>query len=266
MRRTVDPRFGVDVPRSDGRRTERAKSFRFAVTWTSLTAHLELREAVARTSAAAAKAAPAAKYNQANLRTLAVITVPSAIEKPETQSESTGRWEMVVPKMVRADRVPRALTKAAPFGDELRNGDVNRPIPIPAFASLGTPLPPFLSKVLAVIGRRTRALLAAPDKPVDAPSWSRPDSPRLGFANGAASRSQVLQLNAPNSSIPGEETFAPNEDAKDRNAVRELLLSKITKALRDRSQSPKSTFAINQQKERWPTDALRDEPRESPLP
>lgn len=228
-----------------------------------MTAHLELREAVAWTSAAAAKAAPAPKYKPANL---ALISVPSVLEKPETRSESTGRWEMVVPKMVRADRVPQALTEAAAFGDQLSNGDVHRPIPIPAFASLGTPLPPFLSKILAAIGRRTRALLAAPAKPADAvPSWSPPDLPRLAFANGAASRSRVLQLNAPNSPIPGEKPFAPNEDAKDRNAVRELLLSKITKALRDRSQSPTSTFAINQQRERWPTDALRDEPGESPL-
>jgi hypothetical protein len=266
MRRSVDPRFGVNVPRSDGRRTEEARSFRFAVTWTSVTAHLELREAAERTSAPAGKTTQAAKHNQASLPALAVITVPPRIQKPETRSESSARWEMVVPKMVRADRVSRALIKAAPFTDQLRNGDVYRPISIPTFASLDTPLTSFLSRALTVIERRTRSLLAGPAKAKDAiPSWSRLDSPRLALSNGRASRLQVLRLNAPSSPIPSENQFATNEDTKDRHAVRELLLSKIVRTLRGRSQSVDSTFAINHEEERWPKAPIRDEPEESAL-
>jgi hypothetical protein len=261
LRRSVDPRFGVNVPRSDGYRTEPAKSFRFAVTWTSVTAHLELREAAEWTSTTAGKTTQAVKHNQSSVASFAAVAVPPLIQKPETWPESSARWEMVVPKMVRADRVSQALTKAAPFTDQLRNGDVCLPISIPTFASLDTLLPPFLSRALAVIGRRTRSLLAGPAKPVDAvPSWSRLDSPRLALASGRASRLQVLQLNTPSSPMPGENQFATNENTNERHAARELLLSKIARTARGRSQRVDSTLAINHQEERWPKVPIRDEP------
>jgi hypothetical protein len=238
--RSVDPRFGVNVPRSDGGRTEPAKRFRFAITWTSLTAHLELRDAAELMSAAAGKSPQGVK--QSSLAALAGVAAPPRIQRPETQSDSSARWEMVVPKMVRADRVSPALTNAAPFADH-RNGDVYPPISIPTFASAGNPLSPLLSRTLAVIGRRTRSLLAGPAKPVEiAPFWSRLDATQLTIANGRASRLQVLQLNAPSSPIPAKNQVVKNEDIKDRRAVRELLLSKIISTLRSHSRSVNSTF------------------------
>src|SRR5947209_5102864 len=120
--RSVDPRFGFNVPRSIGGRAELAQRFRFATTWASLTAHLELREAAELMSAAARESAQGVK--QASLAAIAGVAAPSWSQRPETRSDSNARWEMVVPKMVRADRVPPALSKAAPFADH-RNGDVD---------------------------------------------------------------------------------------------------------------------------------------------
>ena len=235
--RSIDPRFGANVLRSDGGRGEHAKRFRYTITWTSLTAHLELRCANELMPAAAAgKAVQGVK--PASLVALAGVAPPPRILRPETRSDSIGRWEMVVPKMVRADRVSPPLNEAAPFAN-YRNGDVYPPISIPMFASLGNPSSPFLSRALSSIGRRTRSLLAGPAKPIDR---SRLDSPWFSLANGRASRSQVLQLNAPSSPIPAENQIAKNGDIEGRHALRELLLSKVTSTLRGHSRSANSTF------------------------
>jgi hypothetical protein len=218
--RSIDPRFGVNAPRSGGRSREPAARFRFAITWTSLTAHLELREAAEWTWAVLGERAEGVK--QSSLAALAEVAVPALIQRPETRFDSSARWEMVVPKMVRADRLSPALTEAAPLTDH-RNGDVHPPIAIPTFASAGNPLSPLLSRVLSVIGRRTRPLLAGPANPTETePFWSGLDAPQSTIANNRAS-----------SPIAARNQIAETAGINDRRAVRELLLAKITGTLRN---------------------------------
>jgi hypothetical protein len=229
--RSTDPRFGVNAPCSGGYHTEPAKRFRFAVTWTSLTSHLDLRQAVARTSTTAAIAFP-------------------PIERPEPRFESDARWEMVVPKMVRTDRGPKALPPA-PITNN-RNGDIYPPISIPEVLSLESARPRLLSRAFAAIERCTRSILAGPAKPIDAiPLWSRLHSPHLAVANGRSRSLQVLQLSAPSSPIASENQSAKPRDTQDRHAVRELLLSKITDALRSHSGNVDRRVAMDHRQERW---------------
>ena len=233
--RSADPRFGVDAPCSDGRRTEPAKPFHFAITWTSLTGHLVLREAVERTSAVASHSA--AEMKQPSFAAAAGIAV-MPLERPKPRSDSDARWEMVVPKMVRPDRASNALP-AAPIHDK-RTRDICTPIYSPTLTSFDNARTPLISRAFAAIGRRTRLLLAGPAKTNDAiPLWSRLDSPGFALANGRASRLQVLQLSAPGPSISAD-NIAQQEVAKDRHAMRELLLSKITSTLRSQSRSADS--------------------------
>src|SRR5579872_3950279 len=180
--RSADPRFGVNAPCSDGRRMEPAKPFHFAITWRSLTGHLALREAVERTSAAASR--PACEIKQPNFAAPAGIAV-MPFERPETRSDSDARWEMVVPKMVRPDRGPKALP-TAPIADHL-NRNIYSPIYAPTLTSFDSVRTPLLSRAFAAIGRRTRLLLAGPAKAIDAISlWSPFDSPGFALANGRA--------------------------------------------------------------------------------
>jgi hypothetical protein len=238
--RSVGPRFGVNAPCSDGRRTEPAKPFHFAVRWTSLTRHLALREAVEPPSLTASR--PACEMKQPSFAAPAVIAV-TPFERPEARFDSDTRWEMVVPKMVRPDRAAKALS-AAPIADS-RNRDTYPPIYAPTLACLDNARTPLLSRAFAAIGRRTRLLLAGPARTVDAiSSWSRLDSPGFALANGRASRLQVLQLNAPSPSISAE-NIAEQEGLKDQHAVRELLLSKITSRLRSRSGSADSGLKVS---------------------
>lgn len=186
--KSVAPRFGVNGPRSGSGRAEQAKSFHFAVTWTSVAAHLNLIEAVAVNS------------NQATLAAVAAVAVLPPIQKPQVQPESSARWEMVVPKMDRVNRIPQVSTNVDPDARQLGNGDVYPPPSIPALAGiLNTQPAPFLTRAFALMGRR-----------------------------GRASKLQLLQLNAPGSP-------SPDDKPADRHAGRELLLSKITQSLRSRS-------------------------------
>jgi len=229
--RSADLRFGVDAPCSDGRRTEPAKPFHFAITWTSLTGHLALRETVERTRATASH--PAREMKQPTFAAAAGIAV-TPFESPKPRSDSDARWEMVVPKMVRPYRESKALP-AAPINDK-RNRDIYEPIYSPTLTSFDNARTPLISRAFAAIGRRTRLLLAGPAKTVDAiPSFSRLDSPGFTLANGRAGRLQVLQLSAPGPAISAE-SIAQQEGAKDRHAMRELLLSKITSTLRSQAQ------------------------------
>lgn len=237
---SVEPRFGVNVPPSDAHRAKPARSFRFGVTWTSLTTGLQLRPAAELTSAAAGT------YPKATQSSLAVLA--AAARQPlnlgaQTRSDSSPRWEMVVPKMVRPERVSPDLIKAAPPVQH-RNHEIYTAIPVSTPASLRKPLPESLASVLAAIGRRTKSLLAGPGKTIDAaPVWSHFDRQRLAFA-ARTSRLQVLQLSAPSSPLPVETRNAENEDRENRHAVRELLLSKITSRLRV-SEKPGSPYSYD---------------------
>ena len=255
--RSADPRFGVNASRSNGRRTEPAKPFHFAITWTALTSHLTLRDAVERTSATASH--PAREMKQQSFAALADIAV-TPLERPETRSDSEARWEMVVPKMVRPERGSKALPKA-PIHDN-RNRDTYPPIYTPTLTFLDNARTPLLSRAFAAIGRRTRLLLAGPAKIIDAtiPLWSRLDSPGFALANGTASRLQVLQLSAPSPSISVENRVAQEGGLEDRHALRELLLSKITSTLRSQSRRAESGLTVSYPEERWSEVSLKDDP------
>jgi len=245
--RSAEPRFGVDAPCSDGRRKELAKPFHFAITWTSLTGHLALREAVERTPTTASH--PAGNMKQPRLAALAGIAV-TPLERPETRCDSDARWEMVVPKMVRPDRGSKALPTAQ--ATDNRNRDIYPPIYTPTLTCIDNPRTPLLSRAFAAIGRCTRLLLAGPAKTVDAiPVWSRLDSPRFAWANGRPGRLQVLQLSAPGPSILVENPIAQQEDLKNRLAARELLLSKITSTLRSQSRSADSGLKVSRPERPW---------------
>jgi hypothetical protein len=254
--RSADPRFGVSAPCSEGGPTEPAKPFHFAITWKSLTGHLTLREAVERTSATASH--PAGEMKQASFAARAGIAA-TPLERPETRCDSDARWEMVVPKMVRPDRGSKALP-TAPIADN-RNRDIYPPIYPPTLPCLDNPRTPLLSRAFAAIGRCTRLLLAGPAKTIDPiPLWSRLDSPGFALANGRASGLQVLQLSAPGPSISAQDPIAQQEGLKDRHAVRELLLSKITSTLRSQSRSAHSGLKVSRPEMQWSEVPVKDEP------
>jgi hypothetical protein len=250
--RSADPLFGVDAPCADGRGREPAKPFHFAITWTSLTRHLALREAVERASAIASHSAHEIK--QPSFTALAGIAVKPR-ERPEARSDTDARWEMVVPKMVRPDRGSNALPMVPITDNRNRHGYV--PIYTPTLDNARQPL---LAGAFAAVGRYTRSLLAAPAKSMDAILvWSRRDLLGLNLANGRASRPQVLQLSAPSPSISAEDSTR-HEATKDRHAVRELLLAKITSSLRSRSKDANSALKVSHPQERWSEVPSKDEP------
>jgi hypothetical protein len=77
------------------------------------------------------------------------MAVAPQVQPLPVQSDAKARWEMVVPKMDRVNRVPQAV----------RNGaDHDYPPPaIPALPSLPVAAPaPFLSRAWAVMGMRGR--------------------------------------------------------------------------------------------------------------
>ena len=253
--RSADPRIGVNAPCSSDCRTAPAKPFHFAITWTSLTGHLALREAVERSSATASHSARELKQPSLGVLMAAAAT----IERPETRSDSDARWEMVVPKMVRPDRGSKALP-TAPIPDN-RNRDIYSQIYAPTLTCLENARTPLLSRAFTAIGRYTRLLLAGPAKTIDAiPLWSRLDSPGFALANGRASRLQVLQLSAASPSISAENPMVQRESLTDRHAVRELLLSKITRTLRSQSRSADSCSKVSRPERQWLEVPIKDEP------
>jgi hypothetical protein len=163
----------------NARRTEQPRSFSFAVTWDSLTAQLHPREITSPSRAA--RNAPSA------LTVVTQVELPLAAPPP---AASNGRWEMVVPKMVRTG--PRTFARAdEPSPNRF---PMSRPAPAPqpiletpTFGNYGADAQH--PKAFAAFGRRALALLTAPD--------------------------------------PAEE--------QDRLTAREMWLSRITKALRNRT-------------------------------
>jgi hypothetical protein len=143
-RKSVAPRFGVNGPRSGGGRAEPWKIFHFAVTWASVTSHLSLIET------ADLKTAPVLEPKQASLAAVAAVAVVQPMQRPQISTESKTRWEMVVPKMDRVNRVPRALPNRA--------DDDYPPAAIPALPGLLTPhAAPLLTRAMAMLGMRGRA-------------------------------------------------------------------------------------------------------------
>jgi len=163
-RRSVAPRFGVNGPRLGSGRAEPSKSFHFVVTWASVTAHLSLIEA------ADLKTPATVESHGASLAAVAAVAVVPHMPPPPVRSESKARWEMVVPKMDRVNRVPQAL----PGGNDYDYP----PASIPAMPGLlTTPPAPLLTRAMAMIGMR-----------------------------GRSSNLQSLQLNAPSPVSPADKT------------------------------------------------------------
>ena len=161
-RRSVAPRFGANGPRSSSGGAEPSKNFHFAVTWASVTAHLRLIES------ADLRTAAKVERKQASRAAAAAVAVAPQMQQPQAQSEAKARWEMVVPKMDRVNRVPQAV---------INGTDHDYPPPaIPAMPALPVAAPaPFLSRALAVMGMR-----------------------------GRAGNIQVLQLNAASPAVPAD--------------------------------------------------------------
>src|SRR5579863_6745946 len=142
-RRSVAPRFGVNGPRSSSGRAEPSKSFHFAVTWATVTAHLSLIEAAHLRTAAAVES------NQARRAATAAVAVLPRVQQPQVQPESKARWEMVVPKMDRANRVPQELPGRTDYDYP--------PASVPAMPGLLTTAPaPLLTRAMAMFGMRGR--------------------------------------------------------------------------------------------------------------
>lgn len=143
-RRSVSPRFGVNGPHSGSGGAEPSKGFHFAVTWASVTAQLRLIETVDLRAAATVERKPASRA------AAAAMAIAPQLQQAPIQCEVKARWEMVVPKMDRVNRVPQAVTNGA---------EHDYPPPaIPAMPALpAAPPAPFLSRALAAMGMRGRA-------------------------------------------------------------------------------------------------------------
>src|SRR5258705_4365108 len=93
---------GPNTRYEGGRRTEQPRCFQFTITWSSLTAQLQLRETTGRTYA---------EPRQSQALALAARSIPAVAHKPVP--EVSGRWEMVVPEMVRTG--PKSFVSASSF-------------------------------------------------------------------------------------------------------------------------------------------------------
>lgn len=116
-------------PESSSSDAGRPKPFRFAVTWSSLTAHLapceigDFREPVS-----------------APVQAVATVVAVPAVEKVAVPE---ARWEMVVPKMVRPEPRPTMTLQPRPVMQDHSNQ--------------------LFSRVLTALGRGPRKLLEAPE-------------------------------------------------------------------------------------------------------
>jgi hypothetical protein len=172
---------------------EQPHGFVFPVTWNSLTASLALDEAPVATSKS-----PLEIHLESEL--LELVAAPHVASPPRTEPPppgANGRWEMVVPQMVRTrnktfEPVADSPRSVAPPSDP-------RLLPPPLFSSFQPQS--LFSRAVSLFGRRPQRLLesAAPPEP---PPPSRP-------------------------------TVSPAE-MEARRAARELLLSKIARSMRGR--------------------------------
>jgi hypothetical protein len=174
---------------------EQPHPFAFPITWNSLTASLELDESIGSTSKS-----PLEVHLELELLELVAAPRPSV---PPSPPSANGRWEMVVPQMVRThDRT------FEPVGESQRSVPPPadpRLLPPPLFASFQTQS--LFSRAASMFGKRTHAMLESPAAP--APPPLPPPKPAVSAAEMEA-----------------------------RRAARELLLSKIAKSVRGRGDEP----------------------------
>jgi hypothetical protein len=196
----------------------RAKRFRFAVTWSSLTAHLdpcEIGDPIER----GGTSIEAATYVQPTVISPARFNAPIVLAEREAAPEA--RWEMVVPKMVRPEPVVTVRSvparHLAPSSAERFSTDTS-PSPIASFQPSKT----LLLRALAAIGRSSRKLLVAPD----AQSAAKPQVHTHGRVI------QTLGLNAPEPIAPA---VAATDEIRNPSGPTELALSRLINALNRRS-------------------------------
>lgn len=175
---------------------EQPHRFAFPVTWNSLTASLALDEAPVAKSKS-----PLEIHLESEL--LELVAVPSATPPPP--SGSNGRWEMVVPQMVRTQN--RTFEPVGGSSRSVPPPPDPRLLPPPLFSNYQTQS--LFSRALSMFGKRPRPLLESP-KP--------PEPSRLP----AAARPEPVR---PRPTLSLEEMEA-------RRAARELLLSKIARSMR----------------------------------
>lgn len=168
---------------------EQPHPFAFPITWSSLTASLDLDESIGSMSKS-----PLEVHLELELLELVAAPRPSV---PPPPPSANGRWEMVVPQMVRTqDRT------FEPVGESRRSVPPPtdpRLLPPPLFSSFQTQT--LFSRAASMFGKRPRPLLESP-------------APR-----------EPVRLPPPIPAVSAAEMDA-------RRDARELLLSKITRSVR----------------------------------
>jgi hypothetical protein len=213
------------------------KHFRFAVSWSALTANLEPCKLDSWLDSASPAAEPVV-YAQSMALSPPSFVAPPWIQQPEAaESESVDRWEMVVPKMVRPHTKPVAEIRLHPtnrlghFGLETSSGH-----------AVESAKPLLLARVLSAIERRARTLLplTALRPPVSAsifiPFRQLSPTVRAGLVP-AVSGTHLVRLNTP-SPIPDGNLGGALEPNRSQPTTRESALSKIRNALKSRPGRP----------------------------
>jgi hypothetical protein len=203
-------------PKSSSVDAGRAKHFRFAVTWSSLTAHLEPCE-INDLAEATSPPIQASTYIQESALSPASRIASPLSQNEDAESAPDARWEMVVPRMVRPHPRPGPTVPSLPMMKTAPSGiDFQPPKPL-------------LLRALAAIGRGSRKLLAGPEIQLAAePMVALPYVPQ------SARAFQTLGLNAPAPILPDQ--AAPAEEAKNRRVAIELALARLISALNRRSE------------------------------
>ena len=182
---------------------EQPHRFSFPVTWNSLTTSLALDEAPVAKSKS-----PLEIHLESELLELVAAPRPS----PPPPSGSNGRWEMVVPQMVRTQN-----RTFEPVGDATRSVPPPpdpRLLPPPLFSSYQTQS--LFSRALSIFGKPPRRLLESPAPP-------------------EPSRFPAVARREP---VRPQSTLSPAE-MEARRAARELLLSKIARSVRGKGDGGK---------------------------
>lgn len=179
------------------------RRFAFPVTWHSLTASLALDEAPFTKSRS-----PLEIHLESEL--LELVATPRVSTPPS--SGTNGRWEMVVPQMVRTQN--RTFEPVDDSPRSVQPPSDPRLLPPPLFSNCQTQS--MFSRALSMFGKRTRPLLesAAPPEP---------------------SRLPVVARSEP---VRPQPTLSPAE-MEARRAARELLLSKIARSMRGKGDGGK---------------------------
>lgn len=195
---------------------EQPRDFSFAVTWSTLIANLEPIQVADPAFMRVEAPLSVATFAPAGVPALVSVEHPIPTRVPER--ESGARWEMVVPKMVRATARGSVAPRSVPS-----------PRTKPRFLFTHEhdehaypPEKPWLSRTLSAISGRTKSLLP-----------------------GAPENLQLLRLNPAKPVASGVDRIATEEEIAEQRARRELILSRIANAVRGRSKNAEVTLSIH---------------------